>query len=62
MDSLIGRAAQRGLTIVILRLYLKGAFAKVAIGLGRGKRRYQKKQALIDRAVNRDIQREMKLH
>lgn len=61
MDGLIGRAAQRGLTIVILRLYLKGPFAKVAIGLGRGKRRYQKKQTLIDRAVNRDIQREMKL-
>ena len=60
MDAFIGRSAQKGLTIVILRLYLKGQFAKVAIGLGRGKRRYQKKQTLIDRAVNRDIQRELK--
>ena len=60
MDALTGRAAQRGLTIVPLRLYIKGRVAKVALGLARGKRRYQKKQALIDRAVERDIQRALR--
>ena len=60
MDALTGRAAQRGLTIVPLRLYIKGRVAKVALGLARGKRRYQKKQALIDRAVERDILRALR--
>ena len=60
LDTLMGRAAQRGLTIVPLRLYIKGRVAKVALGLARGKRRYQKKQALIDRAVERDIQRALR--
>ena len=60
MEALMGRAAQRGLTIVPLRLYIKGRVAKVALGLARGKRRYQKKQALIDRAVERDIQRALR--
>ena len=60
LDALMGRAAQRGLTIVPLRLYIKGRVAKVALGLARGKRRYQKKQALIDRAVERDIQRALR--
>ena len=60
MDTLMGRVAQRGLTLVPLRLYIKGRVAKIALGLARGKRRYQKKQALIDRAVERDIQRALR--
>ena len=40
---------QRGLTLVPLRLYLNRHRAKVELGLGRGRKRYDKRRAIIDR-------------
>jgi SsrA-binding protein len=47
-------------TLVPLRIYIKSRVAKVLIGLGKGKRQYEKKQTLVDRAIERDTEREMK--
>jgi SsrA-binding protein len=55
-----GRVAQKGLTMVPLRLYLKGRVAKVALALVRGKRRYEKREILVQRAVDREIRRTLK--
>ncbi|HEX2025578.1 MAG TPA: SsrA-binding protein SmpB [Actinomycetota bacterium] len=57
IDRLIGRTQERGLTLVPMRLYFKRGLAKVQLGLGRGKRRYEKRQATIEREQRREIER-----
>jgi SsrA-binding protein len=54
---LAGQVAQRGYTLIPLRLYIKGRVAKVELGLGKGKRQYEKRERIAERAVERDIQR-----
>ncbi|NLG29507.1 MAG: SsrA-binding protein SmpB [Chloroflexi bacterium] len=54
------KADQKGFTIVPLRLYLKDNRAKVEIGLAKGKREYDKREAIADRDAERDMQRELK--
>ncbi len=49
--------AEKGLTLVALRLYIKGHVAKVELGLARGKRRYDKRQAIINRDMEREARR-----
>jgi len=46
----------KGLTIVPLRLYLKGRRAKVEIAIGRGKKLYDKRATLAERDARRDIE------
>lgn len=46
-----------GLTLVPLSLYFSGGWAKVELGLARGKRSYDKRQALAERDANREISR-----
>jgi SsrA-binding protein len=46
-----------GLTLVPLRLYLKDGVAKVELGLGRGRRQYDKRQAIAKREADREMQR-----
>jgi SsrA-binding protein len=54
----LARAVQsEGVTIVPLRLYLRDGRAKLEIGLGRGKRRYDKRAAIAKREAERQIQR-----
>lgn len=43
------QVSQRGLTIVPLRLYIRGHFAKVELGVARGRRRYDKRRVIIER-------------
>lgn len=51
---------QKQLTVVPLKVYLVRGRAKVLIGLARGKRRYDKRHALKDQQMKRDIDRAMK--
>jgi SsrA-binding protein len=57
IDRLVGRTQERGLTLVPMRLYFKRGLAKVQLGLGRGKRRYEKRQATMEREQRREIER-----
>ena len=52
-------AAERGLTIVPLRVYIKHHVAKVELGMARGKRQYDKRRAIIDRDMDREARRAM---
>lgn len=52
--------AERGLTVVPLSLYLKDGTAKVELGLVRGRKQYDKRQAIAKRDADRDIQRAMR--
>lgn len=57
LNRLMGKLQEKGLTLVPLKVYLKNGLAKVEIGLARGKKLYDKRQALKEREDNRQIQR-----
>jgi SsrA-binding protein len=52
--------AQRGVTLVPLRLYFKDRRAKVELGVGRGKKTYDKRQAIAERDARREAERALK--
>lgn len=52
--------AQKGLTIVGLRIYIKNHVAKIELGLARGKREYDKRRAIIDRELDMEARRSMR--
>jgi SsrA-binding protein len=54
--------AQRGLTIVGLRIYIRNHVAKVELGLARGKRQYDKRQAMIERELDLDARRAVRAY
>ena len=60
IDRLTSRVQERGYTIVPVRLYLRGGRAKVEIALARGKRKYDKRQAIAEREAQRQVERELK--
>ena len=55
--KLESEVAEKGLTLIALRIYIKGHVAKVELGLARGKRRYDKRQAIINRDMDREARR-----
>ena len=56
----MGSTAQEGYTLVPLSLYLKRGRVKVALGVAKGKKNYDKRDAMLEKAHKRDIEREMK--
>ena len=56
----LGRAQQKGYTIVPLKLYLKDNLAKLEIGLARGKHQYDKRESIRQREDDRRMQRAIK--
>lgn len=60
IEGLSAEVAQKGLTLVALRLYIKGHVAKVELGLARGKRQYDKRRAIIERELDMAARRSMR--
>ncbi|MBX6749858.1 MAG: SsrA-binding protein SmpB [Micromonosporaceae bacterium] len=56
---LIGKTRESGLTLVPLSLYFSNGWAKVELGLARGKKSYDKRQTLAKRDAEREISRAM---
>ena len=59
IDRLIGKTRESGLTLVPLALYFSDGWAKVELGLARGKKSYDKRQDLAKRDADREISRIM---
>jgi SsrA-binding protein len=57
IDQLSRRVAERGLTLVPLRLYFKQQLVKVELAVARGKRAYDKRQAIAKRDAAREMDR-----
>jgi SsrA-binding protein len=57
---LAGKVQERGLTLIPLRLYFKNSKAKVELGLARGKKLYDKREALRRKAAEREVERSLK--
>ncbi|KAB7704197.1 SsrA-binding protein SmpB [Bacillus aerolatus] len=57
IDKLIGETKEAGYSIVPLKMYLKNGYAKVLIGLAKGKKKYDKREDLKQKEAKRDIER-----
>jgi SsrA-binding protein len=55
---LYGKVTERGLTLIPLTLYFKDGRAKLEIGIARGKRLYDKREAIKRRDLDREMQQE----
>lgn len=51
---------QKGFTLVPLKLYFKGGYAKVLVGLARGKKQYDKREDIKQKDVKRELDRKIK--
>ena len=60
--SIYGKIQEKGLTLIPLKVYTKGTKIKVEIGLGKGKKKFDKRQTLKKRDVKRELQRKLKGH
>ena len=58
--KLAQQVKNKGLTIVPLKIYFKGQFVKMEIGLCKGKHTYDKKRVLAENDVKREVQRQLK--
>ncbi|MCU6712406.1 SsrA-binding protein SmpB [Paenibacillus sp. J5C_2022] len=57
IHKLYGQTKQEGYAIVPLKIYVRNGYAKLLIGLGKGKKKYDKRESAAKRDAQRDIQR-----
>lgn len=59
INKLIGLTKQKGYTLVPISLYFKGSFVKLELGIGKGKKLYDKREELAKKDANLYIRRHM---
>ncbi|AOM81990.1 SsrA-binding protein SmpB [Salisediminibacterium beveridgei] len=62
IDKLVGITKEKGYTLVPLKIYIKNGVAKVLLGLGRGKKKYDKREDLKRKDAKREVERAFKDH
>lgn len=60
INRLIGLTKQKGYTLVPMSLYFKGSFVKLQLGIGKGKKLYDKREEIAKKDAQRAIQRSIK--
>lgn len=60
LKYLTGKSQERGLTLVPIKLYNKNGLIKLEIGIGRGKKKGDKREKITKREVQRNIERALK--
>jgi SsrA-binding protein len=58
--ELVGRTQAKGFTLVPLKLYIRNGMAKLEIGIGRGKKAYDKRRTIAERDARRELERSTK--
>jgi SsrA-binding protein len=58
--ELVGRTQARGQTLVPLRLYIRDGMAKLELGIARGKKTHDKRRAIAERDMRRELERDAK--
>ena len=61
INKIQGKLAEKGFTLVPLKVYFKGSLVKVAMGLARGKKQYDKRQDIAKKDQRREAQRDFKV-
>ncbi|NYE57305.1 SsrA-binding protein SmpB [Carboxydothermus ferrireducens] len=57
---LFGKTREKGLTLVPLKLYFKGNYAKIELGLAKGKKMYDKREEMAKRDAAREIEKALR--
>ena len=57
LRKIAGKLKESGLTLVPIALYFKDGYAKVEIGIAKGRKAHDKRQAIAERESNREIQK-----
>ena len=60
INKIIGLITKKGYTLVPINLYFKGSFVKLELGLGKGKKLYDKRQDIAKKDAQRKIERALK--
>lgn len=60
LRKLYGLASQKGVTLVPLKVYVRGSRLKLAVGVGHGKKLYDKREALKRRDLEKEVAQEVK--
>lgn len=60
INKLFGYISQKGLSLIPTKLYFKGNFVKLEIGIGKGKKLYDKREDMAKKDAERKIQRTLK--
>ena len=60
INRLYAKVREKGLTLIPTKVYFHGSLVKVEIALSQGKKLYDKRQDLVEKAVRRDTERTMK--
>ena len=60
MGKLFGKLREKGYTLVPLKMYFKGPYVKVKLGLGKGKKLHDKRKTIRDREHKREMDRHIK--
>jgi SsrA-binding protein len=58
--KILGQAKQEGYTVVPLKVYIRNGYAKLLIGIGKGKKQYDKRESAAKKDAQRDIQRALR--
>lgn len=61
INKLAGQSSEKGYTIVPLRLYIRNGLVKIEIGLGKGKKLYDKRQSIARKDQRRENERDFKI-
>lgn len=61
INKMLGKIAEKGYTLVPMRVYFKGSLAKVEIGLAKGKKLYDKRQDIAKKDQRREAEKEFKV-
>jgi SsrA-binding protein len=62
IDRLVGKLTEAGLTMVPLKVFFQNGKAKIELGVARGKRQWDKRQAMAERDAKRDTDRAIRQH
>jgi len=60
IDRIYGKTQERGLTLIPLEVYLNRGYAKIRLGIAKGRRQYDKRQAITERETDREVERARK--
>ena len=61
INKMAGKMAEKGYTLVPLKVYFKGSLVKVEIGLARGKKLYDKRQDIAKKDQRREAEKDFKV-
>lgn len=60
IDFLTGKTREKGLTLIPLKIYIKGRYVKIEVGLARGKSKFDRRDDIKTKEARREMDRAMK--